>query len=223
MIFVEGGSLMMGSEAGEAYDAEKPVHKVSISPFYLGKFLVIQEAWGDLMGENPSINTGNKRPVENVSWEDAQIFIEKLNKSTRKKYRLPTEAEWEYAVRGGKHSEDYLYSGSDKLKEVGWYEDNSNNETHEIGLKMGNELGLYDMSGNVYEWVEDQYHNSYKNAPADGIAWVDLDERARRVVRGGSCFLSARSCRVSSRDRYQPDDRNVNIGFRLALSAESVG
>ena len=152
MVYVAGGEFEMGRKDAEAEDWEKPVHKVILSPFFMSKYLVTQELWESVMGDNPSSFKGTDRPVEKVSWNDAQVFVEKLNVQTGKQYRLPTEAEWEYAARGGKRSMGFLYAGSDKLKEVGWYDANSGNETHPVGQLLGNELGIYDLSGNVWEW-----------------------------------------------------------------------
>jgi len=140
-------------------------------------------------------------------------------------YRLPGEAEWEYAARGGPYweSEGYRYAGSDLLKQVGWYEENSGNQTREVGLLLPNALGLCDMSGNVWEWCEDQWHGDYKKAPDDGSAWVNLEQGVYRVIRGGGCFSKAQNCRVSYRYRGGPGDRIGNVGFRLALPPQSVG
>ncbi|MCB0576929.1 MAG: formylglycine-generating enzyme family protein, partial [Saprospiraceae bacterium] len=151
MLLVDGGEYLMGGAEEEAGNDEKPVHRVKVSTFYLGKYPVTQSVWQSVMRDNPSNFKGDNRPVEQVSWDDVQEFLKKLNSLTKQDYRLPTEAEWEFAARGGLHSEEYLYAGSDKLKQVGWYNANSNGETHEVGQKLGNELGLYDMSGNVYE------------------------------------------------------------------------
>ena len=149
MILVEGGTFMMGSEDSDALSSEKPVHEVSLDGFYIGRYPVTQSLWRAVMGNdnNPSYFKGNERPVEQVSWQDAQVFIQKLNGLADKPYRLPTEAEWEYAARGGKQSEGYKYAGSNKLKEVAWYRGNSHSETKVVGLKYPNELGIYDMPG----------------------------------------------------------------------------
>ena len=217
MIFVEGGSFLIGSEEEEAYFWEKPVHKVQLDGFYIGKFPVTQALWKAVMNENPSFFTGDSRPVESVSWEDAQQFLEKLNELTGKAYRLPTEAEWEYAARGGQQSKGYKYAGSNKLKEVGWYAENSHVETKAVGLKYPNELGLYDMSGNVWEWVEDHWHDNYNGALADGSAWVDSEKGPFRVLRGGAWFYYPGYCRCTNRIRSTPLYRGDCIGFRLVL------
>ncbi len=217
VVFVEGGEFLMGDDESE-YDSEKPAHQVKVSSFYMGKYQVTQELWESVMGNNPSRFKGEKRPVENVSWYDAKDFIEKLNEKTGKNFRLPSEAEWEYAGRGGKYSQGFTYTGSDKLSQVGWYYGNSNNETHEVGLLLSNELGLYDMSGNVFEWCEDDDHDNYEGALEDGSAWIDSPNRGfDRVLCGGSCFRSAVYCRPSNRYRYTPDSRTYEVGFRLVL------
>ena len=215
LIKVEGGSLMMGDDESD-YDAEKPAHLVTVPDFYLGKYPVTQGLWQAVMGENPSYFKGFNRPVERVSWDDAQVFLEKLNEQTGKSYRLPTEAEWEYAARGGKYSQGCSYAGSSKPEEVGWYGYNSHGETKPVGMKLPNELGLYDMSGNVWEWCADVWHSNYKGAPEDGSAWKTGGVQSTRVTRGGSWHDSDANCRVS----YRSSDLAVawlyDFGFRLA-------
>ena len=223
MVPVEGGSFRMGEEDSK-YDRERPVHQVTVPGFYLGKFPVTQEEWVAVMGENPSAFEGERNPVERVSWSDARKFIEKLNRQTRRTFRLPAEAEWEYACRGGRLHGGYLYSGSDKLKQVGWYEQNSGNSTREVGELLANELGIYDMCGNIWEWCEDDWHGSYDGAPEDGSAWIDRPKRgANRVFRGGSYLDDAGGCRPAYRNGIRPDNRYHLVGFRLALSPQSVG
>lgn len=224
MVLVEGGAFMMGSDEEEAFEDEKPVHNVTLTDFYIGKYLVTQALWEAVMGmgNNPSNFQGDKLPVESVSWNDTKYFIQLLNKQTGKIFRLPTEAEWEYAARGGKHSLGYRFSGSDKLKQVGWFTENSGEQTREVGMLLANELGLHDMSGNVWEWCEDDWHDSYKGAPADGTAWVDRPERgAYRVIRGGSCFFGgSRGCRPSRRLNGAPTGRGNSVGIRLVLPSQ---
>ena len=215
MVFVKGGTFTMGATAeqgSDAGDGEKPVHSVTVSNFYIGKYEVTQAQWEAVMGKNPSRYKGDNRPVENVSWNDVQKFIKKLNAKTGKKYRLPTEAEWEYAARGGNQSKGYKYSGSNNRDEVAWYTNNSGKQTHPVGQKQPNELGLYDMSGNVWEWCSDWY-GSYSSGsqtnptgPANG---------SYRVLRGGGWFNSARGCRVSSRGGLTPSLCSSDYGFRL--------
>ena len=223
LIVVEGGNFKMGGTDKEAMDREKPTHKVDVNTFYLGKYPVTQALWEAVMGNNPSGFKGKDHPVERVSWNETQDFLQRLNKMTIRSYRLPTEAEWEYAARGGNRSEGYLYSGSDRLEEVGWYAGNSGSQTHPVGQKLGNELGLCDMSGNVWEWVEDQWHDSYENSPLDGSAWVDQSPNTNRVRRGGSWDGSAQYCRVSYRAATGQGIGATAIGFRLAMSLQLGG
>lgn len=219
----------MGSaqEDKDVYKDEIPAHPVHLGTFYIGEYPVTQAVWKAAMADNPSYFKGDQRPVEQVSWNDAQEFIGRLNSLTSKIYRLPAEAEWEYAARGGVHRQDdnYLYAGSDKLKDVGWYSENSERETKEVGLKYPNELGLYDMSGNLLEWCEDQWHDTYVGAPTDGSVWVDREDGQGvvRVLRGGSWYDNPRACRVAYRNSYEPASRDYSLGFRLALSPQLVG
>ena len=219
MVFVEGGTFQMGatSEQGsDAYGDEKPVHSVTLSDFYIGKYEVTQAQWKAVMGKNPSHFTGkDNRPVENVSWEDMHKFIKKLNQLTGKRYRLPTEAEWEYAARGGKKSQGYKYAGGNSIDKVAWYRDNSGDKTHPVGKKQPNELGLYDMSGNVYEWCQDWYGDYSSSAQTNPTG---PSRGSHRVLRGGSWFNSlARFCWVAHRSLNRPSNRNNNNGFRLVL------
>ena len=220
MIWVEGGNFLMGNREEDAMDRELPVHKVEVLGFFIGKYPVTQVLYEAITGGNPSQFKGPNHPVEMVSWNDVKAFMGKLNQNLGKSYRLLTEAEWEYAARGGIYSEDYLYSGSDNLKEVGWYTgNNSPKGTKPIGEKLPNELGIFGMSGNVYEWCEDDYHDSYKEAPNEGSAWINHPiRREHRVLRGGDWDSSAHSCRVSDRGGYLPGIRVNDTGFRLALS-----
>ena len=219
MVYVEGGMFRMGgtSEQGsDAYDNERPVHSVTLSGFHIGKYEVTQGLWREVMSENPSYNKSrDDYPVENVSWEDCQEFIKKLNDRTGLAFRLPTEAEWEYAARGGKKSMGYKYAGSNKLNEVGWYRSNSGNHTHPVGLKKPNELGLYDMSGNVLEWCQDWYGDYTAEAQRNPTGPVS---GRNRLYRGGSIWLNARYCRVSFRVNCDPGGRSGISGLRLVLS-----
>ena len=212
MVFVQGGSFMMGSELG--WGNVKPVHQVTLRDFYIGKFQVTQAQWKTIMGENPSSFIGDDLPVECVSWNDVQEFIKKLNEKTGHKYRLPTEAEWEYAARGGQNSRGYKYAGSNNIDEVAWYRNNSGIGTHLVGQKKPNELGLYDMTGNVWEWCQDWYDSGYyKNSPKNNP--TGPDSRSDRVIRGGSWICVADVCRVSLRGYYTPDSKYDSLGFRL--------
>ncbi len=225
LILVEGGAFQMGSKDEEAFEDEQLVHQVQVPDFYLGKYPVTQALWKAVMGgdNNPSNFQGDNRPVERVSWEDAHEFLKKLNELTNQTYRLPTESEWEYAACGGTKSQGFKYAGSNKLKDVGWYDKNSYGETKPVGLKYPNELGLYDMSGNVYEWIEDDWHGNYDGAPTDGTAWLAVDRGSDRVVRGGGWGDGARGCRVSCRGNTGATGRGNDLGFRLALSPSSAG
>lgn len=216
MVLVEGGSFQMGSNK---YNDEKPIHTVMMPSFYISKYPVTQRQWQKVMGNNPSHFKGDERlPVESVSWDDVQAFLKKLNEQTGQQYRLPSEAEWEYAARGGKKSKGYEYAGSDTLDEVGWYDANSGSKTHPIGLKKANELGLYDMSGNVWEWCEDDGHDNYEGASKDGSAWVDDPRVTFRVFRGSGWGNVPLRCRAASRGDWRLDDRRYDLGFRLAHS-----
>ncbi|MEF2644124.1 MAG: SUMF1/EgtB/PvdO family nonheme iron enzyme, partial [Paramuribaculum sp.] len=216
MIRVEGGSFSMGSDDSDAGSDEKPVHSVSVSSFSIGKYEVTQKLWKAVMGSNPSHFKGDNLPVENVSWDDVQTFIRKLNQKTGKHYRLPTEAEWEFAARGGNRSRGYKYSGSNDIGSVAWYDDNSNRKTHPVGKKSPNELGIYDMSGNVYEWCQDWYDGKYySSSPYSNPKGPSTG--SYRVFRGGGWYSCAGACRVSYRFSYSPDDHYDNLGFRLAL------
>lgn len=236
MIFVQGGKFKMGSDKD---DNAKPVHDVTIRDFYIGKYPVTfaeYDAYCEATNiEKPSDQKWgrDRRPVINVNWEDAKAYCDWLSKKTNKKYRLPTEAEWEFAARGGNKSGGYEYAGSNNLDEVGWFLGNSgdkrlsvewnydkisknNCKTHPVGEKKPNELDIYDMSGNVWEWCEDVWHDNYEGTPQDGSAWMIGGEQARRVVRGGSWYLVDYGCPVSNRFRLGPDARNDYVGFRLA-------
>ena len=218
MVKVEAGTFMMGatSEMKDPYSDEKPVHQVTLTnDYYMGKYEVTQALWQAVMGSNPSNFKGDNLPVETVNWNDCQEFISKLNSLTGRKFRLPTEAEWEYAARGGKKSRGYQYSGSRKISDVAWYEGNSRSKTHPVGRKQANELGIYDMTGNVWEWCSDWY-SSYSSSSQTNP--TGADSGSSRVFRGGSWYGNARYCRLSFRDCTPPDCRGYNLGLRLALS-----
>ena len=212
MVYVSGGSFMMGSEDSDADSDEKPVHRVTLNSYSIGKYEVTQDLWEAVMGSNPSDFKGSRRPVEEVSWNDCQDFIRKLNELTGANFRLPTEAEWEFAARGGNSSRGYKYSGSNTLDNVAWYRDNSGSETHDVGTKSPNELGLYDMSGNVWEWCNDRdgrYSSSSQTDPKGASSG------SIRVIRGGGWSNNARICRVSNRGFSTPGYRDDNMGLRL--------
>ena len=218
MIKVEGGTFMMGAHANqedEAWDDEKPAHLVTLSSYYIAETEVTQALWQAVMGNNPSCFKDNiNNPVESVSYENCEEFIYKLNKLTGKQFRLPTEAEWEFAARGGNKSRDYKYAGSDNLDEVAWYRDNSGGHTHPVKTKSPNELGLYDMTGNVLEWCNDWYGDYPSTAQTNPQGSTS---GSYRVDRGGSWSDDARCCRSSCRYAY-PDYGDYYLGFRLAFS-----
>ncbi|MBR2486302.1 MAG: SUMF1/EgtB/PvdO family nonheme iron enzyme, partial [Paludibacteraceae bacterium] len=217
MIKVQGGTFTMGatSEQGSyEYKTEKPTHQVTLSDYYIGETEVTQELWKAVMGSNPSHFSGTNLPVERVSWDDCQTFIKKLNQLTGKNFRLPTEAEWEYAARGGQKSRGYKYAGSNALSDVAWYEDNSSSKTHPVKQKQANELGIYDMSGNVQEWCQD-WDGSYSSSAQ--VNPTGPSSGSYRVYRGGNWYFSASGCRVASRGSSYPSGRSHSIGFRVVL------
>ena len=218
MVRVEAGTFTMGATAEMKHpdDDEKPVHQVTLTnDYYIGKYEVTQALWQTVMGNNPSRFKGDNLPVEKVSWDDCSEFISKLNTITGKTFRLPTEAEWEYAARGGKKSRGYQYSGSNNISDVAWYDGNSGNKTHAVGSKQANELGIYDMTGNVWEWCQD-WKGSYSSSSQTNP--TGADSGSYRVIRGGSWGHAARSCRSSYRFNGTPDSRGSNLGLRLVLS-----
>lgn len=222
MVKVEAGIFMMGAtpEMENPWVSEKPVHKVTLTQnFYIGKYEVTQALWQAIMGNNPSYFKGDGLPVEKVSWNDCQKFIDKLNKATGRKFRLPTEAEWEYAARGGAMSRGYQYSGSNSLEDVAWYGGNSSNMTHVVGTKRANELGLYDMSGNVWEWCQD-WNSAYSSSPKTNP--IGALKGRSHMSRGGSWYDEMMDCRSSNRISYDPDYRYYCLGLRLTLSEDNV-
>ena len=213
MVVVEGGTFLMGSEA---YTDEKPIHGVKLNSFSIGQTEVTQELWQAVMGTNPSNWKGAKLPVENVSLNDCYNFIQKLNSLTGQKFRLPTEAEWEFAAQGGIYSKGYTYSGNDNVENVAWYTSNSGNKTHQVATKAPNELGIYDMSGNLDEWCEDYYVLDYYSSselynPTGPISG------SGKVNRGGNWGGTANRCRVTYRycNKFLSPDNFT--GLRLAL------
>jgi formylglycine-generating enzyme required for sulfatase activity len=218
MVYVKGGTFTMGctSEGNNCKNDEKPAHPVTLSSFNIGKYEVTQSQWQVVMGTNPSNNKGcNTCPVETVNWNDVQEFMRKLQKLTGKRFRLPTEAEWEFAARGGNKSNGYTYSGRNNPWSAGWNIDNSNDRTHPVGQKQSNELGLYDMSGNVYEWCND-WSGNYDNSPSTNPKGPSSG--AYRVLRGGSWNYSATHSRVAYRTNIAPSVSFNFSGFRVALS-----
>ena len=222
MVAVEGGTFTMGAtieQGTDAYNNEKPAHVVTLSNYSIGETEVTQALWLAVMGENPSYYTGDfssdlNRPVEQVSWNACQQFISKLNQMTGKNFRLPTEAEWEYAARGGSQCQGYKYAGANSISAVAWYASNANTQTHPVANKEPNELGLYDMSGNVWEWCQDWYGSYSSEAQTDPSGPAS---GSSRVIRGGCLLDNANECRVSSRSNSSPTITYVGLGLRLAL------
>ena len=217
MVTVSGGTFTMGatSEMENPFNDEKPTHQVTLSSYYIGETEVTQALWKAVMGSNPSLFKGDDLPVELVSWNDCQTFISKLNALTGKNFRLPTEAEWEFAARGGNQSRHTQYSGSSRIDDVAWYIGNSGSKTHPVKTKQPNELGIYDMSGNVYEWCQDWFgdYSSYAQTNPTGAS-----SGSNRVYRGGSWIFSPWRCRSSSRDYCAPESSCGDLGLRLVLS-----
>jgi formylglycine-generating enzyme required for sulfatase activity/tRNA A-37 threonylcarbamoyl transferase component Bud32 len=222
LVWVEPGTFEMG--ANDGVSVEKPVHRVTLTKgYWMGKYEVTQEQWERVMGSNSSYFKGAQNPVEKVSWADCQKFIQKLNgraegsgsTPTGHAYRLPTEAEWEYAARGGAASRGFTYAGGNSLDEVAWYSGNSGSKTHPVGQKKANELGLYDMSGNVWEWCQDWYGDYPSKTATDptGPASGSL-----RVRRGGSWISATAGCRGAGRSRLSPSHASLHLGFRVALA-----
>ena len=227
MVVIPAGSFMMGSppdpeqdpfsnakpvKVGE--DNEKPQHRVNIQSFAIGKYEVTQEQWFAVMGNNPSSNKGRTLPVENVSWDDSQLFVQKLSQKIGKKYRLPTEAEWEYAARAGSTT-TYPWGNSDaELHVYAWFSAIAN-ATNPVGLKKPNQFGLYDMMGNVWEWTQDCWNPGYSGAPTDGSAWTGGD-CSRRVLRGGSWYVIPQGLRSAVRNWNSTAVRDSYSGFRVA-------
>ena len=227
MVPVKGGTFMMGAKAEQtgAFSDEKPAHKVTLSTYYIGQTEVTQALWEAVMGETPTSDgrqwkrkygLGDNYPANGISYHDVLSFITKLNNLTGRTFRMPTEAEWEYAARGGNKSKGYLYSGGNTLDNVGWYWDNCTSTTHPVAQKSANELGLYDMSGNIWEWCSDWY-GTYSSSPQTNPTGPSTG--SSRVLRGGSWIDNAAGCRVAYRDRFSPSYRNGDIGVRLAFSS----
>ena len=220
MVFVEGGTFQMGSNDGD--DDERPVHSVTLSSYSIGKYEVTQAQWREVMGTNPSyFKNCDECPVENVSWNDMQDYIQKLNAKTGKNYRLPTEAEWEFSARGGKQSKGFTYSGSNTVTQVAWMGENAEGKTHPVGKKQANELGIYDMSGNAGEWCSDRW-GAYKSASTMNPTGAKLGRW--RVLRGSSGYSrNAWCCRTAYRRSLRRDFRDDDSGSRLVLSPSSPG
>jgi formylglycine-generating enzyme required for sulfatase activity len=223
MVTIPSGHFLMGSDSVSnkqsshekpLHNNESPQHSVRIKGFAIGKYAVTQEQWFTLMGNNPSKNKGDLLPVENISWNDAQGFVQKLSQLTGKKYRLPSEAEWEYAAKAGTTSDYFWGDDVQSAKDYAWYFDNSNGKTQTVGLKKPNPFGLYDIVGNVYQWSQDCWNVEYVSAPDDGKAW-ESGECSLRVLRGGSWNLRAQFLKTTTRYFVEADIPYVFSGLRV--------
>lgn len=228
MVFVKGGEMQLGcvdNRDDSCRARELPVHTVTLTDFYIGETEVTQEQWMAVMGRdnNPSYRKGNLLPVERVSWDDCHRFVNRLNKYLADelpqgyRFALPSEAQWEYASRGGLKNANNRYSGSNNLAQVSWYYDNSDLRTHDVRIKTANELGIFDMSGNVWEWCEDWFNEEFY---AQNTEWTDPmnnQEATYRVQRGGSWNFAAPYHRCATRDRGSMHSRYEDCGFRVAL------
>lgn len=222
MVWIEGGQFIMGSDSKQARKREKPAHKVTLDGFYLSKFEVTQELFVEIMGWNTSYFACENCPVNNLSWFNMQLFIERLNIATGKKFRFPTEAEWEFAAKGGTLSKNFTYSGSNNIDEIAWYAENSKRRSHPVGQKKPNELGLYDMTGNLWEFCQDNmsrsaYTLTESHNPLVGSFEV-TKKKAMKVLRGSGYEFSAEESLVFLRDGATNNVRMADIGFRLAMS-----
>jgi formylglycine-generating enzyme required for sulfatase activity len=234
LVKVPAGKFMMGSPDGKGDDDERPQHQVILQEFFIGKYAVTNAQWRSVMKKQGSANCdkefqGDLQPVVGVSWHEARAFCAKVQQQTGKAVRLPTEAEWEYAARGANQSKGYEYAGSNNLEEVGWYRDNSGSVTHPVGQKKANELGIYDMSGSVWEWCLDEWHGSYADKPEikkqANLAWGDLNvddnDNRSRLLRGGSWINVAINCRSAYRYRLFARFQYDFIGFRVVFASSS--
>ena len=218
LVRVEGGTFQMGSDSELANDDEQPVHAVTLSSYRIAKFTITQKQWRAIMGQNVTWNEnygiGDNYPATNLNANDVKQFLDKVNQLGELNLRLPTEAEWEYAARGGKNSHGTLYSGSDDADAVVWHQGNAGNRLHPVGSLQPNELGLYDMSGNVWEWCSDYYGDYPAEAQNDPQG---PNNGQRKVVRGGSFSYEAAFSRVTQRNSVQPGTRSFALGFRVAM------
>ena len=229
-VWIPGGCFQMGQTENEKrelikdvgeekykkyYTDELPRHKVCLDGFWMGKYEVTQAEWQTVMGNNPSSFKGDARPVETVSWDDVQQFIQKLNSRSDGTFRLPSEAEWEHACRAGSQTAYSFGNDSNRLGEYAWYTTNSRGTTHPVGQLKPNAFGLYDMHGNVWEWCEDPWHKNYQGAPTDGSVWLENGEDNLRLLKGGSWLIDPGLLRCAYRLNYWHDDRGINRGVRL--------
>ena len=218
MIAIPGGKFLMGSPEGEGNDWEKPQHEVNVQSFYLGKFPITQAQYEQVISNNPSRFKGDDRPVECVSWDEAAAFCQRLSEQTVKKYRLPTEAEWEYACRAGTTTKySFGDENTDKLANY----DRNVGKTTPVGQYKANNFDLFDMHGNVWEWCQDDWHDNYENAPTNSKAWYSED-KSRKVTRGSSWLSNPSGCRSASRDYSSRGDHYIDVGFRVVCVALNI-
>lgn len=225
MVLVEAGTFEMGSNTVEARNREKPVHKVTLDSYYLSRFEVTQQLFLQIMGWNNSYFQCETCPVNNISWFNMQLFIERLNLATGKNFRFPTEAEWEFAAKGGNKSKGYSYAGSNNINDVAWYAGNAMNKSHPVGQKKPNELGLYDMTGNLWEFcLDDLSRHAYTDAPRiNPVILIDKDptKKSMKVLRGSGYEFDAKESLVFLRDGATNNVRMPDIGLRLAMSTDN--
>lgn len=219
MVWIPGGTFMMGRYPGEqdSNSGEDPQHSVTVPGFWMGKYEVTQAQWRALLGTSPSYFSGDSRPVERVTWLGAKSFVTALNTHSGLNFRLPSEAEWEYACRAGATTRFYWGDDPDyeDINDYAWFWDNDM-ETYNVGTKLPNAFGLHDMSGNVWEWCEDDWHGSYTGAPTNGSAWVDSPRGSLRVARGGGWYYGGYYCRSAYRSYFNPSGTYYGVGFRLS-------
>jgi len=224
MILVEAGSFAMGSNSSYARKREQPVHQVTLDAFYIAKYELTQDIFTQVMGWNNSYFTCDKCPLNNVSWFNMQLFIDRLNNITGNNFSLPTEAQWAYAAQGGNKSNGYKYSGSDDINDVAWFSENANKKSHPVGLKKPNELGLYDMTGNLWEFcLDDMSRHAYSRTESHNPFLGDksnLKRKAMKVIRGGGYEFSAIENLVFMRDGATNNVRMADIGYRLVMSKD---
>lgn len=222
MVWVEGGSFEMGSDAEGARLREQPKHTVTVDSFYMAKTEVTQALWLEVMGWDNSYYPCDNCPVNNISWLNMQLFIERLNAATGETFRFPTEAEWAYAAKGGKQSKGTAYSGSDHIDEVAWYAGNANRRSHQVAQKKPNELGLYDMTGNLWEFcLDDMNKNAYTREPRTNPLFLQKSSEGRvtlKVMRGGGYEFAANESEIYKRDGATSNVRLPDLGFRLAMT-----
>ncbi|MGL1957181.1 MAG: formylglycine-generating enzyme family protein [Colwellia sp.] len=226
MVYVEGGIFYMGSDSEEAIKREQPIHQVELDNFYISRTEITQVLFEEVMGWNVSYHACDNCPVNNISWMNIQAFIKKLNNLTSKTFRLPSEAQWEFAAKGGNKSKDYLFSGSNNIADVAWYAKNAKRKSHEVAQKKPNELGIFDMTGNLWEFCHDDMNKVYyQHSPKKNPLFLnssDLTKTTMKVIRGGGYEFDAHESQVFRRDGATSNVRMPDIGFRLVLNQQEI-